>query len=100
MPDESANLADVLAELRAIRAVMECGPAEGLDASAAAALCGISRAKWHSLVSSGLAPESVQLGTGCCPRWMRSELLAWMRAGAPSRQQWAMMKSQTMRRAG
>ena len=97
MPDP---LPEILAELRAIRAAVESGPAEGLDASAAAALCGVSRSKWHELVSRGLAPAAAELGDGRCGRWCRSELIQWLRAGAPSRARWNEQRILALRRAG
>ena len=97
MPDP---LLEILSELRAIRAAVESGPAEGLDAGSAAALCGVSRSKWHELVSRGLAPEPAQLGDLRCPRWPRAEVAAWLRAGAPSRSKWNEQRMLAMRRAG
>lgn len=72
---------------------------EGLDAAGAAALIGVSRAMFHSLVSRGLAPDPIRLGDGNCPRWSRAELLAWFRAGAPARLQWKAMREAALRRS-
>jgi len=101
-------LGQILADLKSLReattarsdpaAAVHAAPAEGLAAEDAAHLIGVSRSKWHSLVSSGLAPEPVQLGCGNCPRWLRSELLSWLRSGAPARSTWRVIKDQSMRR--
>ena len=74
-------------------------PAEGLDAKAAAALLGISVSKLHGMNAAGQLPAAVELGDGRCPRWLRSELLAWFRSGAPARSKWALMRDQYYRRA-
>jgi predicted DNA-binding transcriptional regulator AlpA len=72
---------------------------EGLDAAEAATLCGISRAAFYGLNRRGLVPAPVQIGDGP-RRWLRSELLAWLRQGCPSRRMWAQIREQAMRRAG
>ena len=91
MSDQS-DTSEVVAELKAIRTAIEAGPAEGLDAAAAAALVGISRSKWHDLDARGLCPAAVQIGVGRCPRWLRSELIGWLRAGAPARSRWLVIR--------
>jgi predicted DNA-binding transcriptional regulator AlpA len=102
-------LSQILAELRALReattarndpdAAVSAAPAEGLAAEDAAHLIGVSRSKFHSLVSSGLAPEPIQIGTGNCPRWLRCEIVGWLKAGAPARSTWRVIKEQSMRRS-
>lgn len=70
---------------------------EALDASQAAKLCGVGRTKWHDLNTRGLCPSPVELGDRC-PRWLRSELLAWLRAGAPPRIRWHNMRDACLRK--
>lgn len=57
-----------------------------LDARAAAALLHVSRSHFFRLDSSGRLPRGFRLGR--CRRWSRSELEAWLAAGAPSRERW------------
>jgi len=49
--------------------------------------CGISRAQWFKLASSGRTPLPARLGTRR-PVYLISELEAWLRAGAPDRASW------------
>jgi predicted DNA-binding transcriptional regulator AlpA len=86
--------------LREIRDRLGEAPPEGLDAAAAARLIGISVSKFRAMDAAGEVPAPVQIGTGRCPRWLRSELLAWLRAGAPSRLRWAQMREVLLKRAG
>jgi predicted DNA-binding transcriptional regulator AlpA len=66
-----------------------------LTAKDAAALLGISRAQFFKLHAAGkIGPTPIYLGSRA-PRWVRSELDEWLRAGAPCRQTW-----QALRRAG
>src|SRR6516165_6636032 len=53
--------------------------------------CGISRAQWYKLASSGRTPPPVRLGTRR-PVYLISELEAWLRAGAPDRVAWLKMR--------
>ncbi len=73
--------------------------AEGLDATAAARFLGISRSKIHDMNTHGLLPAPAEFGDRC-PRWSRSELRAWLLAGAPSRARWAGIRAAAMRSAG
>jgi predicted DNA-binding transcriptional regulator AlpA len=72
---------------------------EALDASQAARLCGVSVSKFRAMSDRGLCPAPVELGDRC-PRWNRSELLAWLRSGAPPRSRWREMRETAIRRAG
>jgi predicted DNA-binding transcriptional regulator AlpA len=56
-------------------------------------LCGISRAQWYKLASSGRTPPPVRLGTRR-PVHLISELEAWLRAGAPDRVSWLKMREE------
>lgn len=68
--------------------------AEGLAAPDAARLLGISTSAFYDLDSRGLVPTAVTLGDGkTLRRWRRSELIAWLAAGAPARARWEMIKS-------
>jgi predicted DNA-binding transcriptional regulator AlpA len=81
-------LADLLGTLgAAIQPAGELLP-EGLAAPDAAKLLGISASKFYDLDARGLLPEAVTLGDTNCRRWRRSELIAWLAAGAPSRAKW------------
>ena len=61
-----------------------------LDAKAAAALCGVSRAHWMALNSSGRVPMPVRLGRRVL--WYVAELTAWIEAGCPARDRWQALK--------
>ena len=74
--------------------------AEGLNAEEAAAYCGVSRSKWYDLDAAGQCPAPVELGDSGCRRWVRSELAAWLRSGAPPRVRWNAMRHAAMQRAG
>jgi predicted DNA-binding transcriptional regulator AlpA len=63
------------------------GPAL-VDAITAARFCGISRAKWWELHSSGRVPAPIRALGPRCPRWRMSELLDWIDHGCPSREIW------------
>lgn len=109
MPDDGSHpmpardavtlLAEVLARLTANAHVNESIQPEGLDAKSAGTLLGVSVSTVYDLDSRGLMPEAVTLGDGRCRRWLRSELLAWLRGGAPSRLKWQLIKSQASRRS-
>ena len=72
---------------------------EALDAGQASRFCGVSVNKWHSMNAAGHFPAPVELGDRC-PRWLRSELVLWLRAGVPSRARWASMREPLLRRLG
>lgn len=72
---------------------------EGLDAQSAARLIGVSTSKFHAMNAAGHVPAPAELGDRC-PRWSRGELVAWFRAGAPSRARWNAMRDVFLRRAG
>jgi predicted DNA-binding transcriptional regulator AlpA len=58
-----------------------------VDASAAAAMFGVSRAQWWKLHSAGKVPLPVYLGSKA-PRWRVDELRAWLSANVPDRLTW------------
>lgn len=91
-------ITQALAILSDIREALDATRAEALDAAGAATLCGVSRSKWYGMDTRGLVPASVTIGE--VPRWLRAELLAWLRAGAPVRARWQLMRHAEMRRAG
>jgi predicted DNA-binding transcriptional regulator AlpA len=95
---QPATLDDLAALLTRVVAAVEAAPVEGLDARAAAAFCGVSESKWRDMDTRGHCPTPAQLGDGRCPRWSRSELLAWFRAGCPSRASWRLVRDQLLRR--
>lgn len=82
MPANDAPTADplgaVLSELRAIRTALEAPPSEPallLGATAAAALCGLSRSSFFRGVSAGELPAPVASPSG--PRWRRADIIKW-----------------------
>ena len=72
--------------------------AEGLGPREAAAYCGCSLAKWHDLHNRGLCPAASYLSERL-PVWPRSELKAWLWAGAPPLAKWRMMRDAAIRRS-
>jgi excisionase family DNA binding protein len=67
-------------------------PTLTLTAKDAAELLGISRSQFFKLHAAGrIGPLPVYLGSRA-PRWVRSELEAWLQAGAPNRQKWQAMR--------
>ncbi len=97
MPDTGADIFTVVAD--ALLTAAQIAAAEALDASQASVVCGVSRSKWLALVSAGQAPSAVELGVGRCPRWLKSELMAWLKCGAPTMRTWASMRVSEMRKA-
>lgn len=71
---------------------------EGLSPADAARFIGVSTSKFHSLNSSGMLPSPVELGDRC-PRWIRTELRAWLLAGSPSRIKWNSIRDAKLRAA-
>ena len=53
--------------------------------------CGISRAQWYKLYSSGRTPLAIRLGTRR-PVFLLAELESWLQAGAPDRQTWERLR--------
>jgi predicted DNA-binding transcriptional regulator AlpA len=82
--DKPATLDDLARLLRGIRATIASGHAELLDAEAAAALIGVSRATWDRMRSGGLVPAPVKLNRGSIIRWRRAELAKWIEDGCPA----------------
>jgi excisionase family DNA binding protein len=63
-----------------------------LTADEAADLLGISvRHLWACLASGRLGPQPIAFGRA--KRWRKEELLAWIAAGAPPRDQWLARES-------
>ncbi len=54
-------------------------------------VCAISRAQWFKLAASGRTPLPIRLGTRR-PVYLISDLEAWLKAGAPPRDQWERAK--------
>ncbi len=90
-----ARLLERLVELHEV----DRDPAEALDAAAAARLCGIGRTRWLELDAEGLCPAPISLGPRC-PRWIKNEVLSWLRNGAVPRSRWVAMRDVAMRRVG
>lgn len=57
-----------------------------LDAAGAAALVGVSRSLWYSLLAQGRTPVPLRLGRRTL--WRKEELTAWVRAGCPRQESW------------
>ena len=102
IPFAAAPTLEVIALLARIAAAVEGASVvpEGLNAEDAGRLCGVSRAKFLEMDGKGQTPRRVELGDGRCPRWLRSELVAWLRRGAPSRALWTQIRQVELRRAG
>jgi predicted DNA-binding transcriptional regulator AlpA len=101
MPEPVTNedLAPLLARLsEALESLGGVAP-EGLTAGRAATFVGVSVSKWHAMNSAGGCPSPIELGDRC-PRWLRSELMAWLRRGAPSRVTWLQIREAAMKRTG
>jgi len=96
MADSSAK-PDTTFLLARLVELAEGACAEGLDAAAAAMLLGVSRSKFLAMDNTGHIPNRVELGDGCCPRWSRGELVAWLRNGAPHRATWNTRRAIAMR---
>ncbi|HRK30348.1 MAG TPA: hypothetical protein PLD59_04655 [Tepidisphaeraceae bacterium] len=94
---DTTTQADVTALLARLVELAEAGQAEGLDAASAARLIGVSRSKFLAMDSAGHVPSRVELGDGRCPRWSRGELVAWLRAGAPTRVTWQQRRDLVMK---
>ncbi len=62
------------------------------NARQAAALCGVSKATWHRMVSAGRTPASVRLSG--CVRWRVSELREWTEIGCPGREEWLAIRGE------
>lgn len=97
-PTPRAHLAELAQAVASILAAMpaQAEQVEGLDGPAAAKFLGIGLSTLHDLNARGLMPESVTLGDKRCRRWMRSELIEWMRAGCPSRLRWELMRKRAV----
>lgn len=67
----------------------------GLDANGVADLLDISVRHLWKLHAGGQIPEPIRLGRSV--RWNRVELLAWIEAGAPPRNEWEAQKASVAR---
>jgi predicted DNA-binding transcriptional regulator AlpA len=96
--DKAATLDDVTRLLHGIKTAITAGQAELLDADAAAALIGVSRATWDRMRSAGLVPAPVKLKSGATVklkngsttvacgsiiRWRRADLAKWIEDSCP-----------------
>jgi predicted DNA-binding transcriptional regulator AlpA len=63
-----------------------------LDARAAAALCGVSRATWFSWQAAGQIPLPV-LRRRRVVRWSAEELRRWCESNCPARERWETIKA-------
>lgn len=101
MPDDLIQLGALIE--RAVSAALAAHVApvvsEALTAAEAAKLIGISRSQFFNLDARGLIPARVEVSDRS-PRWLRGELLAWLRASAPSRSRWLLMRDSILRRTG
>jgi predicted DNA-binding transcriptional regulator AlpA len=89
---------EILSLLRQIRDAL-ASPVEGLGPKEAAQYVGVSVSAWHSMNSRSSCPAPAEISERC-PRWSRTELRAWLLAGAPGRNRWQLMRDQALRRAG
>ena len=100
-PELAGLLARALGEVAAsLRDGSDVAP-EALTPEQAAKLCGVSISKWHQMAATSQTPSPIQLGdSGRCPRYLRGELLAWLKAGAPSRSRWELIRPPELKRTG
>ena len=70
-------------------------PPEGLRAADAAAYMGVSYSQWMELDRSARCPAAANLGERL-PVWSRTELLCWLLAGAPGRQEWTSQRGRAL----
>lgn len=68
-----------------------------LTAETAAQLCEVSLRTWRRLEAEGNVPNPVRVG-GRIKRYRRTEVLAWVEAGCPSREQWESVRQVELRR--
>lgn len=73
------------------------GLPEGMRAAEAARFVGISPSLWRSLDARGLVPAPVELSIRL-PIWPRTELRAWLLAGAPPRIKWRQIREAAIAR--
>lgn len=62
-----------------------------IDDREAAALCGVSRSHWRTLLQMGRVPTPIRLGRAV--RWRREELVAWVAAKCPDAATWEAMQA-------
>jgi predicted DNA-binding transcriptional regulator AlpA len=63
--------------------------------TAAAALCGVSRASWHRWRAAGKIPPAVRLGRKLL--WRRAEIIAWVDVGCPDARTWQAIRGRDRR---
>jgi predicted DNA-binding transcriptional regulator AlpA len=105
LPPTADPLATIVSLLERIAERVDClkdtAATEALDPASAARFIGISTSKLHELNGRGLIPAPVNIGdSDRLPRWMRSELFSWLRAGAPSRSRWSLLRDASLRKTG
>ena len=66
-----------------------------LSVNEVAELLGVSIRHVWALHASAQIPRPLKLGRSC--RWVRTDLLAWMEGGAPSREEWESQKAKAGR---
>lgn len=59
-----------------------------LDSSEMAAFLGVSQKAMTQLASTDRVPGPCRLGFGTCMRWSILELLEWVEANCPRREDW------------
>jgi predicted DNA-binding transcriptional regulator AlpA len=74
---DAITLADVVYELRAVRAVLASQQAELLSATAAARFLGISVATLYRLAANFVILKPITVSRGC-KRWKRASLTAYV----------------------
>lgn len=55
-----------------------------------AAMLGVCKTHWRSMVASGKAPAPLRLGRRIL--WRKHDVEAWLNAGAPNRDKWERMR--------
>jgi len=68
-----------------------------MRAEDAAKLCGVSTVTWRRWDSAGRIPQGLKIGGARL--WRRGELLDWIQAGSPPREQWQAILQASTRKA-
>lgn len=64
-----------------------------IDRAAAAKLLNMAQSSFDAAVKAGRVIRPLRIHAGGKPRWMQSELLAWLDAGAPEDTTWQRIKA-------
>jgi predicted DNA-binding transcriptional regulator AlpA len=103
-PEKTANFADLERAIRDLTAKLDVLAGvvpEALTRREASTLIGVSVSHFGTMERSGeLGPMAVHVGGERSVRYVRGELVEWLKAGAPHRIKWQAMRAAGSRRAG